>query len=185
MMRKVIFGITILAVLTHINPTYAKAREARVESSAQPITALISDWSQFRAGIIAKTSQYDKYSNIKPGQLPGLRQSMIGKWNMVNSADDSGYRIHAILDLKKHHRFTYDYRIKAGNASQDWAFSGRWQEKNKILMLLISKSSYPGEASGNILFWRLLQIGHDKLVYVSSSMDRMQAMTRGSGIRGS
>lgn len=184
-MKNLIFGITILAVLTHINPVYAKAKQVSVEKAAQPVTGLINDWSRFRAGLIARTSQFDKYSEIKPSQLPTLPQDLTGKWNMIDQHDNSGYRIHAVLDLKKNHHFTYDYRIKAANSMQDWAFSGKWQEKNKILVLLVKKSSYPGEASGDVLFWRLLQIGHSRLVYVRTTAHQMQAMRRVTDKRGS
>lgn len=184
-MKNLIFGITFLAVLTHINPAYAKADTVSVENSTQPVTALINNWSQFRAGIIARTSRFDKYSDIKPAQLPILSQALTGRWDMVNRSGNSGYQIHAVLDLKKNHRFAYDYQLEAAHSKQDWAFSGKWQEKNKILMLLINKSSYPGEASGDVLFWRLLRVGHSSLVYVRTGAQQMQAMTRESGVRGS
>lgn len=184
-MKNVIFGIMILAVLTHIDPASAKAREVTVTNAAQPIAGLIDDWSQFRAGIIARTSRYDKYNDIKPGQLASLPQRLVGKWNMVNRHDHSGYKIHAVLDLKKDHRFSYHYLFKAGSSLQHWAFSGQWEVKNQILMLLIKQSNYPGEASDDVLFWRLLHIGNTRLVYVRTGADQMQAMTRQDGVRGS
>jgi hypothetical protein len=185
MMKNILFGITILAVLTHMDPAFAKAQEVTVTRAAQPISALIDNWGQFRAGIIAKTRQYNRYNHIKPGQLATLPQALVGKWNMVNRRDHSGYRLRAVLDLNKRHHFRYTYQVKAGGTLQHWAFSGRWDVKNQILMLLIDKSNYPGEASHDVLFWRLLQIGHSKLVYVRSGADQLQAMTRQDGTRGS
>lgn len=184
-MKNIIFGITILAVLTQINPAYANAKAVTVNNAGQAITGLIGDWSQFRAGIIAKTSRYDKYNDIKPGQLATLSQTLVGKWNMVNRHDHSGYRIHAVLDLKKNHHFTYHYQLMAGGSRQHWRFSGHWDVKNQILVLLINQSTYPGEAPHDVLFWRLLQIGNGKLVYVRSGADRMQAMMRQHDVRGS
>lgn len=183
-MKNVLFGITILAALLYLNPAFAKARDVTV-MSPPPVTALINDWSQFRAGILAKTSKYNKYDAIRPSQLPSLASSLIGKWKMENRHDDSGYRLHAVLELAPDRHFIYTYQVKTGSSLQHWRYSGRWQLKNQILVLLIDNSNYPGEAKGDVLFWRLLQIGHSKLVYVRSGADELQAMTRSERSRGS
>lgn len=104
---------------------------------------------------------------------------------MTSQHDNSGYKIRAVLNMKKDHYFVYHYQLAAGGAKQDWAFSGKWQEKNKILVLLIRKSSYLGEERGGILFWRLLQIGHSHLVYVRTAAVEMQAMRRVTNIHSS
>jgi len=177
-MKNLLFGITTLAVLLHFNPAFAKASEVVVAPDAHPISDLIDDWGQFRAGILAKTKQYDKYNDIKDSQAAMLPRTLIGTWSTENHDDKSGNQLHTELNLKGNHTFTYKYHITAGTQQQKWAFSGRWEEKNNILMLLIDKTSYPGEAQNAVLFWRLLHIGKSKLVYVKTESDRMMAMTR-------
>lgn len=184
-MKIIIFGITILAVLTYINPAYAKAREVTVKSAEQPIAGLINDWHQFRASLIARTSQFNKYNDIKASQLATLPQALVGKWNMRKHHDNSGYKLSAVLDLRKNHKFSYFYQVRTGSSQQQFSFSGNWEVKNQILILLINQSNYPGEARHDVLFWRILHIGNANLVYVRSSADQLQAMIRQHGTRGS
>lgn len=104
---------------------------------------------------------------------------------MINRHDDSGYRIHVVLDVESSHHFSYMYQIKAEGSSQHWAYSWRWALKNQTLMLLLDKSNYPGENKDDVLVRHLLQIGHSKLVYVRSGADELQVMTCPDRIRGS
>ena len=177
-MKNFLFSITTLAVLLHFNPAFAKASEEVVAPDAHPISDLIYDWNQFRAGILAKTKQYDKYNDIKDSQAAMRSQTLVGTWGTENHDDKSGDQLYTELDLKGNHRFSYKYHIMAGTQQQEWAFSGRWEAKNNILILLIDKTAYPGEEQNAVLFWRLLHIGKSRLVYVKTESNEMMAMTR-------
>lgn len=184
-MKKHIFAVTIFAVLMHQAPAIAKASEAAMTTNAHPISGLIGDWSTFRAGILDKTKQYDKYSDITNPQLASLPTTLIGHWQTQSRPDKPGNPLQTELSLKPNQTFTYQFVALTGNTRQQWQFSGRWEVKNGILMLLIDHSTYPGEEKHDILFWRLLHVGHSKLVYVRSGADEMMAMTRGRGRIGS
>lgn len=181
-MKQIIVGITLLAVLTQFSPAHANVSTQSSGQRHLPVTGLIGDWAQFQAGILAKTSQYDRYNSIRPDQVAQLPQTLIGKWTLHDAHDGSGYRIHAVLALKPDHRFVYHYRIRSGAEQDAWHYSGQWQVKNRILVLLIKRSDYPGEAVDDVLFWRLLRVGQHSLVYVRSGVNRMQAMTRHSAV---
>jgi hypothetical protein len=178
MMNRLIAAITTLVVLMYMSPVFAKANEPAVETDAHPISSLIGDWTQFRAGILDKTRQFNKYSDLKASELPLLPHSLIGRWQTETNPSTPGNRLHTKLTLNANHTFRYDLVALTGPLRQQWHFSGKWEVKNQILMLLIDHSTYPGEQVHDILFWRLLHVGGAKLVYVRSGADEMVAMTK-------
>lgn len=177
-MKNYIFAIITLFTLMYLNPALAEISQATLATGSHPISGLIGDWYQFRANLLAKTKQYDKYSDIKDNQVSALPGRLVGSWRMQSNPKKPGYQLHAKLNLKANNTFTYQYQMVAGPTLQEWDFSGQWDEKNKILMLLIDKSTYPGEEKHDILFWRLLHIGKSRLVYVKTGADKMFAMKR-------
>jgi hypothetical protein len=180
MMNKLIFAITTLAVLMHLNPAFAKASEPSLDIDAHPISGLIGDWDQFRTSILDKTKRYDKYNDIAASQFATLPNRLVGQWRAVSSPSKPGNQLQTELTLNANHKFKYQYAALTGNLRQEWDFSGRWEVKNQILMLLIDQSSYPGEQRHDILFWRVLHIGDSKLVYVRSGADEMVALRKGT-----
>lgn len=179
-MKNVMFGITLLALMLHFPMAGAKASEPAPVNDSHPISGLIGDWHQFRAGILDKTRQYNQDATINSNTQSRLPEKLIGKWqNQIRQPD--GYSLKTILNLNKDHRFNYQYLIRTGTDQENWTFSGRWELRNQILMLQIDKSSYPGRAPHQILFWRLLKLGHSRLVYVRSGSDKMSSLMRLTG----
>ncbi len=184
-MIRQIFAITIIAVLMHQAPVFAKASEPAMVNNSHPISGLIGDWHSFRANILAKTKQYDKYSDITKQQLIELPTSLVGRWQTQSRPDKAGNPLQTGLVLRPDKTFTYQFVALAGKSRQQWQFSGRWEAKNGILMLLIEQSTYPGEQVHDVLFWRILHVSQHKLVYVRSGAGDMMAMTRSIGHAGS
>lgn len=180
-MKRHIFAVTIFAVLMHQAPAFAKASEPAITTHSHPISSLIGNWPDFRASILDKTKQYDKYSDITNRQLAALPATLLGHWQMQSRPGTPGNRLQTKLTLKPNNLFTYQFVAVAGNTRQLWQFSGRWELKNRILMLLIDHSTYPGEQKHDVLFWRLLHVGQHKLVYVRSGAGDMMTLTRDAG----
>jgi hypothetical protein len=177
-MNTLILAITTLVVLVHLTPAYAEASEPVLAAGAYPISGLIGDWPKFRSAILAKTKRYDRYSDIMTGAVRSLPKSLQGTWRMASNRNKPGYRQHALLRLGPNQKFSYKYVVTAGKSQQEWDLSGQWEEKNRILMLLVDHSSYPGVEKNQILFWRLLHVDQAKLLFVRSGADEMVAMTR-------
>jgi len=176
-MKNFIFGFSILAIIMHFTPAAARAGEPALADNAHPISGLIADWQRFRAGILAKTRKFDPDDVIRADHLSSLPESLIGNWKL-DKHQTSGYVLHTVLQLKRDHRFHYHYQVKAGSVEDKWGFSGRWEVRNQILMLLIDKSNYPGKAAHQVLFWRLLKLDKSKLVYVRAGSGTLSSMTR-------
>jgi hypothetical protein len=185
MMKKQIFVTIVFAVLMYQPPAFAKASEPVMAPDAHPISGLIGDWPEFRAGILDKTKQYDKYSDITQRQTSALPTTLVGYWQMVSRPNKPGDQFQTVLTLKANNTFRYEYTALADHSRQQWQFSGQWEVKNRILMLLIDHSTYPGEQPHDILFWRILHVSHAKLVYVRSGANELMAMTRRTSQRGS
>jgi len=185
MMNKQIFAVTIIAVLMHQAPALAMASEPATVNNSHPISSLIGDWGDFHTNILAKTKQYDKYSDITKQQLTALPTTLVGHWQSQSRSGKPGNRLQTELTLKPNKTFTYRFVALAGKSRQQWQFSGKWEEKSGILMLLIEQSTYPGEQKDDVLFWRLLHVDQHKLVYIRSGAGEMMAMTRGVGRVGS
>jgi len=177
-MRNLIFVVTALVVMLQLRPVFAKAAEPAVFAAAHPVSDLIGDWPHFRTAIMTKTKRYDKYSDIKANAVRLLPDRLLGTWRMASKPNKPGYQQHAQLNLKPHQRFTYKYVLTAGKSQQEWDLGGQWEVKNRILMLLVDSSSYPGVAKNEILFWRLLHVDHARLLFVRSGADEMVSMTR-------
>lgn len=177
-MNKLIFAIASLAVLMHLVPACAKASEPSVVDAAHSISDLIGDWNYFRHGILQKTKQFDKYSDIRDSQLATLPHTLVGSWSTESHPNISGYQMQSGLSLHADNTFNYDYVVLSGNIRQVWGFSGHWEVKNRILMLLIEHSTYPGEQKHDVLFWRLLHVGDGELVYVRSGTKQLVSMTK-------
>ena len=184
-MNKLILTVVSLAALLHLAPVYARSSEPRLTSEAHPISSLIGDWHQFSSGIMQKTRKYDKDSDILDSQLTGLPRALIGTWRTQSQPAKPGNLLQTELTLKANHKFNYRYVVLTGAMQQAWTFAGTWEVKNRILMLLIQHTSYPGEQKDDILFWRLLHVGASRLVYVRTGADEKVALTRGAGKLGS
>jgi hypothetical protein len=180
MMKNLLFGITILAFLLHFAPASAKAGESLAVDNQHPISGLIADWHQFRAQLLSKTHQFDRVDLIHDGDLSRLPERLIGGWE-GNQQEPGGYQLQTVLRLQRDHRFSYDYRISSGARQERWTFSGRWELRNQILMLLIDRSNYPGKQVHQVLFWRLLRLADSKLVYVRTGSKKLSALTRLTG----
>jgi hypothetical protein len=178
MMNKIILAMTSLAFLMHLGPALAKPGEYALANDKHPISSLIGDWPKLRAGILDQTKQYDKYSDIKDSQISALPRILIGRWQTQTHTTKAGNQLHNTLDLEANHEFSYHFVALTGTTRQAWDFSGTWEVKNRILMLLIQHSSYPGEQKHDILFWRLLHADHAKLVYVRTDSRELVAMIR-------
>lgn len=179
-MKNSIFGITLLALMLHFPLASAKASEPAPPDNSHPISGLIGDWHQFRAGILKKTEKYNQDAVINYNLQSRLPEKLIGKWQ-IQIRQPYGYSLKTILNLNKDHRFKYQYFIKTDSEQERWMFSGRWEVRNQILMLQIDKSNYPGRTTNQILFWRLLKLGNSRLVYVRTGSDKMSTLTRLTG----
>lgn len=177
-MKHSLFSIITIAMLMHLNPAFATLSKAASVSDAHPISSLIGDWSDFRANILTKTKRYDKYSDINETQVAALPKTLVGTWQMQSNPAKPGYQLHTELKLAPDNQFAYKYVVMAGDTRQEWDFSGHWEVKDQILMLLIDRSTYPGEDKNEVLFWRLLHLGKSKLVLVKTGANEMLALTR-------
>jgi hypothetical protein len=183
-MKSALFLIVSLAMLITQVPAFATVRQTAAVHELHPISSLIGDWEYFRSHILAKTRRYDAYSDINPRQLTGLDKTLVGRWHRQSNPMKPGYRLRTQLELTADHQYRYQYVVMSGDARQEWHFSGRWEVKDQILMLLIQHSTYPGENEHAVLFWRVLHLGQTRLVLVKTGANEMLAMTRvrpGSG----
>lgn len=176
MMKNLIFGIIILAFLLPFPLASVRAGAPAVDNY-RPISGLIGDWQQFRASLLSKTQKYNQDDVINNKRLSRLSDRLIGSWQMQEQQAD-GYRLRTVLQLQRNHRFSYHHRIMSAADQDTWKFSGRWELRNHILMLLIDKSNYPGRTPHQILFWRLLRLDNSKLVYVRTGSDKLSTLTR-------
>jgi len=178
-MKNIIFGITILAFLLPFAAARTRAGEPP-SADKHPISGLIADWHRFRNELLSKTQKFDRDDVLRNLQLSRLPERLVGSWRISERQPD-GYALQTVLQLQPDHHFSYRYRIKAGTRQDQWHFSGRWELRNQILMLLIDNSNYPGKPVHQVLFWRLLRLGDSRLVYVSTGSEKLSAMTRLAG----
>jgi len=178
-MKNIIFGITILAFMLHFVPASAKAEELP-SANNHPISGLIADWHQFRDKLLSKTQKFDRDDVLHNAQLTRLPERLIGRWR-ISERQPGGYDLQTVLQLQPDHHFSYRYRVMAGTRQDQWHFSGRWELRNQILMLLIDNSNYPGKPVHQVLFWRLLRLGDSRLVYVRTGSEKLSTMTRMAG----
>jgi hypothetical protein len=177
-MKNSLISIITLAMLMHLHPAFASVSAAAPSSDAHPISSLIGDWSDLQKNILSKTKSYNKYSDIKLSQVAALPQALVGTWRKQSNPAKPGYQLETRLNLAADNKFTYQLVIMSGDSRQEWDYSGDWEVKDKILMLLIDHSTYPGEDKHDVLFWRLLHLGKSKLVYVKSGANELFAMNR-------
>ena len=177
-MKRSFYSIVTLVVLMHLTPVFALASKAATPIDAHSISNLIGDWSEFRTNILSKTKHYDKYSDINDSQIATLAKTLVGTWRMQSNPAKPGYQLHTELDLTADNKFAYKYVVMTGDTRQEWDYSGHWEVKDQILMLLIDHSTYPGEDKHEILFWRLLHLDNSKLVFVKTGANELVAMNR-------
>lgn len=175
---KIRFVITILAMLLYEIPVYAMANKPVIANEAHPITSLIGNWHAFRSNILSRTQLFNHYSDVSQKQWASLPVSLVGHWKTQSADSQAANQLQFDLNLGADRKFTYKLVEATGAKRQQWQFSGDWEVKNNILMLRINHSNYPGENKQDILAWRLLHVGHQRLLFVRTAAGQMVAMSR-------
>jgi len=180
MMNKIRFAITTLAILSVLTPAFAMANKPIVANETHPITGLIGDWHAFQSNVLNRTQQFNHYSDMSQKQWAALPATLVGHWQTQSSNSQPGNQLQTDLNLGPDRTFTYKLVETMGTTRHQWQFSGEWEVKNDILLLLINRSNYPGEQKQDVLAWRLLHVGNHSLLFARSAAGQMVAMSRAS-----